>query len=205
MKTKTIFAAMASAALLSACSETDAPSSPQPTYDRYVDARNNAAAIVTGNQALPTNDSVTMNGAYEIISRDLLSTDSIVGQVQMTADFGNQTIDGKLHNNYVDKDGSAFALVGDVGFSGNIDGRTMDAHGEGTLVTVNEQQYDMYVDMTGTLNNSTGNGVNINDGVMTGSIDVRNDGSVILYDIMEGSEFAVAECLVVPISGICNP
>ena len=205
MKTKMIFTTMAAAALLSACSETDAPSTPQPTYDRYVDAREAAARIVGGNQALPTNDRVTMNGAYEIISSDLLGTDSIVGQVRMTADFGNESVSGSLHNNYVDQDGSAEQLEGVVTFSGDIEnGTSMVAHGDGILTTVDDQDYDMFVDLSGSFGNSSSSGVNITDGELTGNINVLDDGSGLLYDVMAGSEFDVAECLPAPVEN-CTP
>ena len=202
MTFKVICTTITASVFLAACAETDAPNTPQPTYDRYVDARDNAERISGGNRALPTNDRVTMNGAYEIISVDLLGSDTIVGEVRMTADFGNGTVDGTLHNNYIDMNGSASTLTGDVDFSGDIDVgsslTTMSAHGDGILTTVADEDYDMFVDLEGSFGNSTSSGVNITDGALTGNIDVLTDSSSILYDVMDGSDFAVAECLPVP-------
>lgn len=200
MTLKVICTTITASVFLAACAETDAPNTPQPTYDRYVDARDDAERISGGNKALPTNDRVTMNGAYEIFSGDLLGPDSIVGEVRMTADFGNGTVDGTLHNNYIDMDGSASTLTGDVNFSGDMNGShtSMTAHGDGILTTVADEDYDMFVDMEGSFGNSSSSGVNITDGALTGNIDVLTDSSSILYDVMVGSDFAVAECLPAP-------
>lgn len=118
--------------VLAAGAETDAPNTPQTTYDRYVDARDNAERISGGNKALPTNDRVNMISAYEIFTGDLLGPDTIVGEVRMTADFGNGTVDGTLHNNYIDTDCSASTLTGSVNFSGDMNGShtSMTAHGD---------------------------------------------------------------------------
>jgi hypothetical protein len=202
---KTICATLAAVATLTAC-ETAEVNTPQPTYDRYIDARNDAAGISAGTQALPTNDSVTMNGAYEIVSADLLGTNTIVGEMRMTADFGNETVDGTMHNNYIDMNGSASKLTGEVAFSGNIiDGTSMKAHGDGILTTVADDDYDMFVDLEGAFGNSTANGVNITNGELSGNIDVLNDDASILYDVMSSSDFAVAECIQTTATQICRP
>lgn len=132
---RTPLSAVACSFIVSACA---APIDPvaeeiardQAQYNTYVDARNDAIAVDNNVfsadllQAAPADDTAQLNGAYQISANDALETD-IVGEMRMNVNFGNNTVSGSLHNNYLDPDGTIEGTVheldGSVAFSGNID------------------------------------------------------------------------------------
>lgn len=141
-------------------------------------------------------DTVKMNGVYGITVGDLLPNDPIVGKMSMTANFGNDTVTGKLNDSFLLLTGdpdehtedSAEPLSGSMTHVGTITGDQLSSHFDGILTRTDGTQYDLYVDMDGGF-------YTINDGELVaignfeGNLAVIGDSSGTLYDIDNGLDF----------------
>ena len=213
MKLSTFASLAATTALLSACgapvdedAETSSgsiPGSSQADYETYNDARDSIDDI-TSQVALGTaaaearSDTVELTGIYGIDVDDLLSTDAILGEMSMTADFGNDEISGEMTNNFIAFDdangahtaGTVSPLSGTLTYAGTITGDGLEAHFEDTLTTADGVVYSLYVDMTGTF-------YTISDGTVTelGAIGnfegnvISSENSTDIYDLTDTYDF----------------
>ncbi|MBU0643184.1 MAG: hypothetical protein KJ731_10970 [Alphaproteobacteria bacterium] len=169
-------------------------------HDAITDAGLVASAVALGASAADArSDTVEMSGIYGIQSDDLLGTDAILGEMSMTANFGNDTVSGSMTNNFIafgDTSGahtedSAEPLSGSMTYVGTVSGDGITSHFDGILTRVDGTQYDLYVDMTGTF-------YTVTDGTLTelgaignfgGNITVVGDTSGKIYDLTDGYDF----------------
>jgi len=169
-------------------------------HDAITDAGLRASAVPLGTAAADArSDTVEMSGIYGIQSDDLLGTDAILGEMSMTANFGNDTVSGSMTNNFIAFDdasgahveGSAEPLSGSMTYVGTVSGDGITSHFDGILTRVDGTQYDLYVDMTGTF-------YTVTDGTLTelgaignfgGNITVVGDATGTIYDLTDAYDF----------------
>lgn len=163
MKNGILYSIALSTVLLSACEpigeEGDfGGSTPfdQARYNDYVDARNDANTVFEDPDmggtlgAAPLDNTAQLQGAYGI-NTIAANGPSLVGEMTMNVDFGNETISGSLTNNFLDPDGvdesEVIEVDGSVNFSGNLD---LDPSG-GFYDSTNEDKWQFESATTGTL------------------------------------------------------
>ncbi|WP_417268397.1 hypothetical protein [Celeribacter baekdonensis] len=169
-------------------------------HDAITDKDLVATASALGTAAANArSDTVEMSGIYGIQSDALLGTDAILGEMSMTANFGNDTVSGAMTNNFIAFDGANGAhsegsvepLSGSMAYSGTISGNTAVSHFDGILTRTDGTQYDLYVDMEGTFYTVTG-GVLSELGAIgnfEGNITVIGDATGTIYDLTDGYDF----------------
>lgn len=213
-----------SALFLSACEVVEIESAAdQALYNTFLAARSDTvavdAAFTTANipviTTAPTQNMAQMTGVYAVASTELGNT--IAGQMEMNVDFANGTTSGRLHNNFIDDDGTAdssvIALDGEIAFNGNVDLTTgfydsansrtwqLQATGRDTLsdttsTATTSTDYSVDVQLHGDFYDSSVIGSvagvgNIGDlasqGQIDGNIDITSVDDTTIYDISSGS------------------
>lgn len=119
-----------STVLLTACEDSTATDDAldQANYNAFVDERNDAVSVLelvdedVLLDAAPADDTLELSGVYTITASP---TGSLVGEMSMDVDFGNETVSGTFSNSYLDPDGTDLSSVteldGTVTYSGSID------------------------------------------------------------------------------------
>lgn len=142
----------------------------QPDWNRYEEHAAEAQAFADGLDnttrlaIAPTQDSASMSGTFRATSGGIPA--ALVGEMDMEADFGAETVEGQLYNAFLDYGSTHDPLSGTLDYSGSVvidpdpidtaaandtipDGTDIDANGSASQATSDGTTYNIFLDLFG--------------------------------------------------------
>ncbi len=193
----------------------------QPDWNQYEESAQAASDFAAGMSdttridGVPTKDSASMSGVFEAESGGLPAT--LVGEMDMEADFGAGTVTGELYNTFIDYGTTHAPLSGSLNYDGSveiapgetvatsIDGEVPEntdiiANGESSQKTADGTTYNIFLDLFGDVHevddNTAADGFKTAvDGLLEGNVTVSTTTTV------EGEEITVTDPTVYDLDG----